>query len=218
MKRAALMAVGLLGLSLAAHPVSAADFSFTGNFTQDDDVQAFSFTVGSASNVTLLTWSYAGGTNAAGDTIARGGFDPILALFDSTGALVGQNDDGTSSQVPADALTGANFDTFFQATLAAGTYLVTIMEYDNFANGPNFSNGFIRAGDGNFTAGNGCPDNLAAFNDVSGLAGCGRDSHWAFDLLNVNDAIVVGTPEPGTLALVGVGLAAFGIARRRRSA
>ena len=36
------------------------------------------------STVTLQTYGYAGGTNAAGQVIAQGGFDPILALFDST--------------------------------------------------------------------------------------------------------------------------------------
>ena len=35
----------------------AANFSFTGIFTQDDDVQLFSFVVGAPSTVTLLTYS-----------------------------------------------------------------------------------------------------------------------------------------------------------------
>jgi hypothetical protein len=71
----------LAAMVLVSTPAAAADFSFTGNFTQDDNVQLFNFVVGAPSSVTLRTWSYAGGTNAAGTTIARGGFDPILALF-----------------------------------------------------------------------------------------------------------------------------------------
>ena len=51
----------------------------------------------------LETLSYAGGTNAAGTAISQGGFKPILAVFDSTGAIVGQNDDG-EGLVPADPL------------------------------------------------------------------------------------------------------------------
>ena len=66
---------------------NAADFSFTGNFNLDNDVQLFNFSVGAPSTVTLRTWSYAGGINAAGQTIARGGFDPIQAVFNSTGTL-----------------------------------------------------------------------------------------------------------------------------------
>src|SRR5215813_13417684 len=124
------------GISVA----HADNFSFTGNFTQDDNVQLFNFTVGALSTVTLRTVSYAGGTNSAGTVISRGGFDPILALFNATtGALFGQNDDGTG--VPTD-ITGVAFDTLLTTSLAAGNYTVAVMQFDNFAVGPNLSNGF----------------------------------------------------------------------------
>src|SRR3982751_233206 len=131
-----LFAIKALGLGiLAASLASAANFSFQGSLTRDDQVQLFTFSVGSASTVTLRTWSYAGGVNAAGTTIARGGFDPILALFNSSGALINENDDGDSN-VPADSVTGSNFDTYLQSVLNPGTYTVSVMQYDNFANGP----------------------------------------------------------------------------------
>src|SRR5262245_40873387 len=90
--------------SLAAASAASADnFSFTGNLANDDAVQFFDFSVGSTSAVTLRTWSYAGGTNAAGQVIARGGFDPILSLYDlATGDRIGVNDDGGCSLVAAD--------------------------------------------------------------------------------------------------------------------
>ena len=78
----------IFALSLVTSVASAADFSFTGNFAHDNDVQQFNFSVGSLSSVSLRSWSYAGGTNAAGQQIARGGFDPILALFDANGPFV----------------------------------------------------------------------------------------------------------------------------------
>jgi hypothetical protein len=201
--------------ALLAIPASAADFSFTGNFTQDDNVQLFTFAVGAPSTVTLRTLSYAGGTNAAGQAIARGGFDPILALFDSTGARINQNDDGDSSEVPVDSVTGQYYDTYLQSMLNPGTYTVSVMQYDNFA-GDNLSDPFDRAGEGNFTAGFGCQDNQPAFNDVSGVAGCGRDSHWAFDILGVESA-AQGVPEPTSWALMiaGFGLAGFALRSRR---
>ena len=87
---AGIISVGLLLSNLA----NAANFSFTGNLSTPNEIQTFNFTVGLPSSVTLRTWSYAGGTNADGAVIVRGGFDPILALFDSTGALIDQNDDG----------------------------------------------------------------------------------------------------------------------------
>src|SRR5258706_14206850 len=167
---APLMVVGCL---LSA-PASASDFSFTGNLAGDDSVQTFDFSVGASSNVTLRTWSYAGGTNAAGQVIARGGFDPILALFALPGgALIGQNDDGPPGTVAAEAVTGASFDTFLQEMLAPGNYRVSVMQFSNFAIGPNFSDGFLGSGTSN----------------SQDFTGDFRASRSAFEILNVNASV-----------------------------
>lgn len=190
------LAVKAIGLALltAASSAFAVNFSFTGNLANDNDVQLFTFTVGATSNVTLRTWSYAGGTNAAGTLIARGGFDPILALFNSAGALVGQNDDGIGF-VAADTVTGRQYDTFLNVpSLAPGTYTVSVMQYANFAIGPNLSNGFQGSGTTNWI-------------DATGDT---RNSSWAFDILNVDQAIVQRAPDAGStvglfaLALIGL--------------
>lgn len=186
---------------LSAWPAAAANFSFTGSLSDPNEEQFFNFVVGAPSTVTLRTWSYAGGVNAAGQTIDRGGFDPILALFGPTGALLGQNDDGGSNVAP-DSVTGARFDTFFTINLAPGTYTTSVMAYSNFALGPNLANGF--SGGGNFT-------------DVTGNR---RTNQWAFDILNVESAVVSGVPEPTTWAMLvlGFGLVGAGMrASRRRS-
>jgi hypothetical protein len=196
---------------IAASPAHAVDFSFTGSFSQDDEVQLFNFSIGATSTVTLRSYSYAGGTNAAGQTIARGGFDPILALFDSTGLRIGENDDGGDPLVPADAVTGRFYDTFLLlADLPAGDYTVSVMQYDNFSIGPNLSNGFTFAGAGNFRSSQNC----AQFADATGDC---RNGNWAFDILNVNQAVVVATPEPATLAILGAGLLGLAGIRRRRA-
>ena len=85
--------------------------------------------------------SYAGGTNADGVAIAAGGFDPVLTLFDSSGVLVDQNDDNPNTPT-GDPNTGAAYDSFLQVTLDAGSYTVAVSQYDNFAIGPNLSDGF----------------------------------------------------------------------------
>src|SRR5437868_14718404 len=68
------------GLGLASGTASAAAFSFQGNFSADDQKEIFSFVAGPGSAV-LRTWGYAGGTNANGDLVPAGGFDPVLSLF-----------------------------------------------------------------------------------------------------------------------------------------
>jgi hypothetical protein len=192
-KLAFLSLLAAASLNFAA-PAAAADFSYTGTLSDPNDVQLFNFVVGSQSTVTLRTYSYAGGTMADGTVIARGGFDPILALFDSSGQVIVQNDDGGSAFVPADPVTGDHYDTYLQQILQAGTYTVSVMAYSNFANGPNLSNGF---------------ENDGSFN--------GRNNNWAFDILGVSEATEVGAvPEPSTWAMMLVGFGAIGFAMRRQ--
>ncbi len=228
---AAVCAAGLA--MVGSSPALATGFSFTGNFAEDDNVQLFAFSTNGSSKVRLISYGYGGGTNAAGTVIPRGGFDPILALFNSSGTLIGQNDDSISTTLGAcgagvvtpDALTGQQWDTCLDLpSLASGNYTVAIMEYANFATGPNLSNGFVQGSSVNFTDAYRCaddPSNTHPFHDVSGVSpGCLRNSHWAFDILNVNQATETnGVPEPISLAVFGAGLAgAVAMRRRRKSA
>lgn len=186
------LTIASVALSALSAPAAAADFSYTGNLTDPNQVLLFDFNVGSSSQVTLRTYSYAGGTNAAGTVIARGGFDPILALFNSSGFKIDENDDG-GSNVPADPLTGSNYDTFLTALLAPGSYTVSVQAFSNFANGPNLSDGFQGTG---------------TFN--------GRSSFFAFDILGVDTATQVGAvPEPRTWAMMLLGFSAVGYSMRR---
>jgi len=209
--------LGLIAFVFFASAVvaPATDFSFTGTFTSDDQLQFFQFTAPSSS-VTLKTLSYAGGTNAAGAIIAAGGFDPVLSLFDATGGLVGAslliatNDDG--SGVPTDPVTGNAFDSLLEINtlLSGGTYVLVLSQSGNFANGPDFAGGFSEQGQGDFTPGfYGCSG--TSFCDVSAAQ---RTGAWAVDILGVGSASSV--PEPGSVALLGTAIAGLVLLRRKK--
>src|SRR5262245_27566926 len=73
-----------------------ADISYTGSLAADDGMFSVDFTLAGAADITLRTWSFAGGTNAAGDVIPAGGFAPVLSLFDSSGNLLAFDDGGVA--------------------------------------------------------------------------------------------------------------------------
>ena len=202
------------------------NFSFAGTFNQDDNVQLFNFTADGASIAYIVSYGYGGGTQANGAVHSQGGFDTILTLFDSTGALVDSNDDGDSqcfidaaaiagSGGNADSNTGMTYDTCFSAMLAAGDYTVAVTQFDSFAVGPNLSDGFDQDGNGNFTAIN-AECTQGSFCDVSETPTfTNRTNFWAYDILNVGAADQVSVPEPAALGLFGLGLAGLGLAARR---
>ena len=207
--------VPLLVLCLSPGVASAINFSFTGTFLTDDQIEAFLFMAPTPNaTVTLRTYGYAGGTNAAGMTIPAGGLDPILSVFAVNGGvigtLIGSNNDGAG--VPVDPATGNAFDSLLAlSTLTAGqTYAVILSQNDNAANGPTFADGFLEAGNGNFTAAFGCGG--PAFCDVTPSQ---RTGFWAVDILGAGAATDISMPEPGSFLLLGAGIVAMAFHRRR---
>jgi len=183
-----------MAFGLSAGLASADNFSFTGTFLTDDEMPSFTVTIAAASTVVIRTWGYAGGVNAAGQTIPRGGLDPYIALFDSNGVLIAQNDDGAGF-VATDPNTGAAKDSYLtEGALPAGTYTVVLTEHDNFANGPNLANGFHEQNNGDFTAMYGCTNGKFC-DDTFVNPYNNRTGFWALDIDGVISAVANNADE-----------------------
>jgi len=191
---------GYLGLATSAHAVPFS-FAVTGALSNDADVETETVTLPFSATYRFRTVSYAGGTLANGVTLPSGGFDPILTLFAGIGVAgspLAFNDDG-GSNVPADPVTGAHFDSWIVTNLAAGTYTIAISEFPNFWNGSSWN-----ITDPNYTAVYGCSQ--GQFCDVTGA---NRTAQKGFDITLV--------PEPASLALLGTALVGLlPMLRRRR--
>src|SRR3954454_16084961 len=140
-----------LFLCMIAQCAIAANISFTGSFTNDTDVQLFSFTVANPTGgVAFRTWSYTGGTNSAGTPILGGGFEPVLSLFDSDGNAMNPGPSGPCTgntgnpltTLAPDPITGGCGDVYYPTTLSfpggiwmPGTYTLAISMYSNPAAG-----------------------------------------------------------------------------------
>lgn len=210
-------------------PASAANFSFAGVFSTDDQVATFQF-VASGSSAVIRTWSYAGGTDANPGSIPAGGFDPYVALFghvvpfaetvlQAGTPFIGENNDGAG--VALDPVTFVGFDSLLDTaaipiTLVAGQkYWVVLTQYDNFANGGTYGAGFHETGNPTFTAANGCSNGQFCDSNFDN-----RTANWALDITGVTSAqgINATVPEPRTGLMLGVALAGMLAARRRKSA
>lgn len=197
----------MLAMWACVAPAGAANLSFTGEFSNDNDVQLFSFAVDTLTTVGLRTWSYAGGVNAVGDTIARGGFDPVVSLFNSAGELVGGQDDAGCGKVAADAVTRQCWDINFLKQLSAGSYTASIQQYNNFSVSARLADGFYYQGAQYQNFRNGFVDEM----NVK------RNGLWALDILNVSAAPQADVPEPASLGLLGAALLGMTVLCRRRN-
>jgi hypothetical protein len=232
-------------LILVHSGISAGTFSFAGTFNNDTDLQYFTFTLlQPTAGVALRTWSYAGGTNAAGQSIASGGFEPAISIFQSDGTLMNPGISGPCSNTGTpistllpDPVTGACADVYYPATYpfpggqwAPGTYTVVLSIFANAAIGPTLADGFFApqvlqlSVPSNFTCQVGSPGYQGNPPSVAvdqpfcdeWVAGVQRTGNWALDIVNVDSASQVGAvPEPASLGLVALGVLVAAGARRR---
>jgi hypothetical protein len=130
----------ILGITTAATGVTsiapAHGASFTGSLVNADAIAALPFT-STGSQLTFKSFSYNGGTNAAGTVIPAGGFSPVLTLFTASGSYI--------KDYPV-----ASEDLNFTDTLAPGNYQAVVSTFGRFFDFPtktNLSQGFDGSGD-----------------------------------------------------------------------
>ena len=203
----------LLSAALGGGPAAAATTSYEGTLAASDSVFLFVVTVPAPGTVTVRTFGFGGGVNAAGTPILAGGMDPFLAIFVGTGpeapiftdALL--NPYGTSLDLsnypdfagcpPAGApmIGGAPEcgDVGMSIALPPGDYTVVLSDGQYIANAV-FDNGTLGEGFTDLTGGEFC--NLV----INGVD-CPNDTGaFALDITTPDRLPTV--PEPAPAALV----------------
>ena len=155
------------------------------------------FTVTTDSAMEAITFGYGGGVNGAGASIAQGGFEPYLSLFDSSGNFLASTFFGTTCPAGANTNTvsGQCYDVSLDGgVLAPGSYQIAISAFENLSFAENLGSGTLADG----------------FTGLGNLAD-GEDLHYAFDVILTPTSPV---PEPAFGWLFGIAVLALAAARR----
>ena len=194
-----LAALVLAGAGVVAHAAPAVR---TGTLVFDTDVVQIGFTLASAAPVSIWTDSWMAGVN----------FDPTVSVFDAALNLVATGDDTSDPALLHPGQGGYDSELDF-ASLAAGSYVLTLSASGNDPVGATLSAGFSLAG----TA----PVAIADWNQPSYDINRNdqKGGFWRVDIEGATTvAAVPAVPEPGTWASMIVGLVAAAVMIGRRSA
>ncbi len=191
---------------LGAFSAPASTLSIVGSLAAGDPNEVFVYevTVGLGGSLTIQSWGYGGGVNAAGTIVPSGGLDGYLSIFSGSGpgaAFLASDDD---SGCPPGAATPLCADPRLALTgLAPGAYTIALSTFGNMSYAENWGGGTL--GDG-FVG-------LGSYFDWRTLSE--RTSAYALDITTDGGSQV---PEPGSASLMALAaLAAAYRAAHRKS-
>jgi hypothetical protein len=204
---------------------SAETISNTGTLMSPEDTVLINVTLVANGSVTLQTYGFGGGTNAGGDVIPSGGFDPFVGLFSGTGSgavfIDGTSDILTNYSPgcpPAGTITigsipGQCGDVNLQFTgLAAGAYTVLLSDAEYLPYAVFEDSGVLGDGFVDLTAG--------VFQTCDDASDCNTDTaNWALDITTSSESTAPSpVPESPSVELAGLGVilvAGWGWSRRK---
>jgi hypothetical protein len=220
MSKSTIFALLLCGLCGVVHADS---ISETGILPSPEDTVTIDLMLTTGGTVTLQTYGFGGGTNAAGTAVPSGGFDPFVGLFSGTGPgaiFINGTSDILSNYSPGCPPAGTltigsvplqcgDVNLVFPG-LAAGTYTVLL------SNGPYVPNAVFDASPG--FLGDGFTDLTGGvFQTCYDGNNCNTDTaNWALDITAPAGSTI---PEPSSaplLATVALALGASVYAKSRK--
>jgi len=206
--------------ALIATGARAGTFSYTGTLSSPEDSTSgqIVITLTDPGTVDLQTWGFGGGTNAAGDVIPAGGFDPFVGVFAGTGASAAFINGTSDILANYGSFTGCPpagqvdiggslcGDISMSLSLAAGSYTILLTDADYFPVAVDETGGLLGDGFFDFTGG--------VFETCNGLDCVNDSANWALDITTPGSIGAV--PEPSALPLLGVALLALAVVCRTK--
>jgi hypothetical protein len=210
----------VLAVNLLATAAHGTAVSYTGTLATPESVFETTFALPASTTLTVQTWGFGGGTNAAGQVVPSGGLDSLIALFSGPDASATMYTDGSGNPLAdADNLLNAPWsyvgncppagtvaigsnsdcgDDLMQVVLAPGTYTLVLTDANYIPNAV-FDNGALSEGFTDLTAG------VFQTCDPVSNACITPSGNYAVDVTSTAGF----TPEPGALWLIAAGLAAL---------